>query len=205
MSETDRSLGTWIHRRARLGSDAVALQVGSRSITYRELSLRIDRAAGALAALGIRPGDRVAFSGPPGLAYLETLFATTALGGSFTPVNPRSPADVAAWIVEDVAPRVLVRHGASSLVEATLGLAVPTVVAIDGTAGEEGVPWPDREEMTAHGRRFVPGDALALLMYTSGTTGRPKGVMLTHAATVFAAGIDNPAVLSRLAVGAGVT
>lgn len=135
----------------------------------------MDRLASALRALGTERGDRVAYLGMNRPAFLEVVFATTSLGAVFVPVHARQPTDVARHIVRDAGVRVLI-HGPEMAERAsTLAAEVERVVAVgdDLETLIEGAS-PERVDEP------VGLDDLALLAYTSGTTGLPKGAMLTH-------------------------
>jgi fatty-acyl-CoA synthase len=170
-------LGRWIAERARSAPHRVALVHGDHSWTYREMDARVTRLAHGLVSLGVQRGDRVAWLGPNHPAFLETLFATSTIGAVLAPVNHGlAPSDV-AWIVEDAGARTLV--GFAGFVFGVPG--VQARVAVDGPA--EGAV--DYEALIGNAPDTpidvpVGLDDLCMLPYTSGTTGRPKGVMLTH-------------------------
>ncbi|WP_018333115.1 acyl-CoA synthetase [Actinomycetospora chiangmaiensis] len=171
-------LGTWTARRARNSPERVALVAGPTRVTYAELDDRVRRLAAGLRGLGVGPGDRVAHLGPNHPAFVETLFATTGLGAVFVPLNTRlAPAEI-AFALGDTSPRVVVAHpggsGASSLPlddsnDAPLSLEV-------GGSYDTLIDGSDRADLVDS-----DPDALAVLMFTSGTTGRPKAACLTHA------------------------
>ena len=106
MEVRDRGLGGWIGRRARAHPTDDALVDGARALDYRSLADRVTAVAAGFAELGVRPGDRVSYSGPAGHAYVESLFAATLLGAAFTPINPRHPDEVAAAIIADARPTI---------------------------------------------------------------------------------------------------
>lgn len=172
-------VGMWIERRARIAPGRPALIVGDDVLTYQELASRIRRLANGLRSLGVQHGDRVAWVGDNHPAFLESLFAAGLTGAVLAPVNHRlSPGERAA-VLDDTAPVVLIEH---RMAEATP--APPTVrhrLAV-GPAAEGATPYeslvaasPDDPVAAAVGL-----DDLLLLPHTSGTTGTPKGVMLTH-------------------------
>jgi fatty-acyl-CoA synthase len=172
-------IGSWIERRARTAPDGVALIAGDWSVTYSELAGRGRRLANGLHTLGVAKGDRVAWLGPNHPAFLESLFAAGLLGAAMAPVNHRLDEAEIDWILEDIKPRVLIQHcagGATAVrrpgcrqvaVGGSLAGAADFEALIAGSAGHA------IEET-------VRLDDLCLLPHTSGTTGRPKGVMLTH-------------------------
>jgi acyl-CoA synthetase (AMP-forming)/AMP-acid ligase II len=172
-------LGSWVERRARAAPDGVALIAGDRSVTYSELADRARRLANGLRMLGVAKGDRVAWLGPNHPAFLESLFAASLLGAVVAPVNHRLDEAGVSWVLEDIKPRVLIQHHAAGAT-AVRGPAFRHV-AVGGSqdgaadfealiAGSAGHPLDET----------VGLDDLCLLPHTSGTTGRPKGVMLTH-------------------------
>ncbi|WP_103351374.1 long-chain fatty acid--CoA ligase [Amycolatopsis sp. CA-128772] len=171
----DFGLGSWPARRARINPDRTALVEPGRSLTYAGLAGRVERLAGALTRLGARPGDRVAYLGVNAITVFETLFATARCGALFVPLNYRlSPTEI-RYMLDDSGASVLV-HSADTadLVAAAGALPDGTVLATEGAFEAElaeGGPAPD----TA-----VRLEDPCLLLYTSGTTGRPKAAVLTH-------------------------
>ncbi|WP_329320910.1 FadD3 family acyl-CoA ligase [Streptomyces sp. NBC_01262] len=153
--------------------DAEAVVDGPLRITFAELADRVRVAAGAFASAGIGKGDRVAVWAPNSAEWIIAAFGLLTAGGVLVPVNTRFKSDEAHDIIR--------RSGAKAvLVEAGfLGLdfaAPPGVPVIDLKSGflASGSPL----------QREVSGDDLCDITFTSGTTGRPKGVMMTHAQTL---------------------
>jgi fatty-acyl-CoA synthase len=169
-------VGSWIERRARAAPDAVALIAGNRSLTYANLADRVRRLANGLQTLGVAAGDRVAWVGPNHPAFLESLFAAGLLGAALAPVNHRLDDAQIGWILEDTKPRVIISNDAAAVRHG----GVPRVAvggSQDGAADFEDVI----SRSPAHAVEETVGlDDLCMLPHTSGTTGRPKGVMLTH-------------------------
>ncbi|CAO5192216.1 3-((3aS,4S,7aS)-7a-methyl-1, 5-dioxo-octahydro-1H-inden-4-yl)propanoyl:CoA ligase [Frankia sp. AiPs1] len=156
----------------RFGS-AEAVVDGAERITFAELAERVRRAAGALDAMGVRPGDRVGIWAPNSAQWIVAAFGVLTAGGVLVPVNTRWTAREAADVLtRSAAAAVLVSPG-------FLGrdyTAPPGIRAIDITS-----------DALAGGRpleREVDGDAVADILFTSGTTGRPKGVMMNHRQTL---------------------
>lgn len=137
--------------------------------TYRDLALRVQRLAVALRTAGVKPGDRVALYAPNSPYWVASYFGILGCGGAVVPLNPRSTPEQLNRIVTAATPqRLLV-----SLRSPWPGEALP-LLTIEPVADRAGCP-----------SGSLPGCstdqyALAELVYTSGTTGEPKGVMLTH-------------------------
>jgi len=166
----DQGIGSWPARRARMSPDQVAVVHGDRELTYRALSLRANQVAHVLASLGVGGGDRVAYLGPNEPRFLETMFGTGLLGAIFVPLNTRLAAPELDYILTD--------SGASVLVCATDHALTADVPHVLDPAGYEtrvtAAPTTPFDEVVAP-------DDVAMIMYTSGTTGRPKGAALSHA------------------------
>ena len=181
-----RGIGSWASRRAFLSGDRIALIDGDIRITYAEFDRRTDQLARALRELGVRHGDRVAALLVNSAAFLETMFATAKLGAVFVPINFRLAPPEVTFLLADSGADVFVWSGhLSQLARAALdgeGVQVRARMVVGGQPadGEE-----DFEQVVSSGEPRalginVAGSDVACLMYTSGTTGRPKGAMLTH-------------------------
>jgi acyl-CoA synthetase (AMP-forming)/AMP-acid ligase II len=176
---SDLGVGSWIERRARVAPERVAIIFDGKTSTYEQLAGRIRRLAHGLRGLGVERGDRVAWLGPNHAAFLETLLASAKLGAVLAPVNHRLDAWVLRHVLEDSAPKVAVMAGtqASPAIPVRVQAEVWVDDVCDGAVGyeeliAEAVDEPIDEQVGL-------GD-LCMLPYTSGTTGLPKGVMLTH-------------------------
>ncbi|WP_329439952.1 long-chain fatty acid--CoA ligase [Streptomyces canus] len=173
----NEGLGSWPSRRARKTPHRTALIHGDTTFTYTDLHTRVTRLAHALRARGIRRGDRVAYLGPNHPSYLETLFAAGSLGAVFVPLNTRLAGPEIGYQLSDSGARALV-YGPShaGLVAGLPGSTdVRTYVEVGAEYEQllaESAAEPIDEPVTA--------DDTCIIMYTSGTTGRPKGAMLTH-------------------------
>ncbi|UOZ02849.1 long-chain fatty acid--CoA ligase [Amycolatopsis sp. WQ 127309] len=165
----DFGLGSWPARRARIDPGRVALTQAGRTLTYAQLAGRVDRLAGDLTRRGVRPGDRVAYLGVNDIAVFETLFATARCGAIFVPLNYRlAPAEIRYMLGDS---------GASVLVHS------PDADALVAAAGPHEIATMKAGETTTDGPPPSPDVGLydpCLLLYTSGTTGRPKAAVLTH-------------------------
>jgi fatty-acyl-CoA synthase len=173
----NEGLGSWPARRARKTPHRTALIHGDRSVTYAELHTRTTRLAHALRARGVRRGDRIAYLGPNHPAYLETFFAAGTLGAVFVPLNTRLAGPEIAYQLADSGAGALVH--APSLAALVAGLPgsadVRTYVEV-GAEYEELLAAASDESID----QPVLLDDTCIIMYTSGTTGRAKGAMLTH-------------------------
>jgi acyl-CoA synthetase (AMP-forming)/AMP-acid ligase II len=157
-------------RGARAHADRPALVYGGAARTHAELHARAARLASALAARGVRHGDRVALLLHNGFEFPESLLACHRVGAVAVPINFRLTADEIAYILDDAGAVALIAgdrpEGLARLrVELTVGSAYEAAIA-----NSDPTPQVDVEEHDP-----------ALLCYTSGTTGRPKGAILTHA------------------------
>ncbi len=178
--DPDLSLGHWFAARAANTPHRRALTFEGTTWTYGEMLERIDSLAVELQRGGVCHGDRVAFLGLNQPAYFETLFAAARLGAIFVPLNFRLTGPELAFIVNDAGIHTLVadelHRPAAELVRAELPVRRYLSDAVaDGWEPLHG------ERQSLSGPEPIDSDEVALIMYTSGTTGLPKGAMLTHA------------------------
>ena len=169
---------------ATIVPDQEIMVFGDRRQTYRDTITRVQRLASTLGTLGISKGERVAVLGTNSSRYVEAYFATSMLGGVFVPLNYRAKADELEYMVTTAGVRVLmvgeryvplVASIRDRLLSVTHDVALespqPGMMSFEDlvsqASGEAGAAEVDEEDVNT-------------LMYTSGTTGRPKGVMLTY-------------------------
>ncbi|MFB6781535.1 long-chain fatty acid--CoA ligase [Streptomyces sp. NPDC056352] len=169
----NEGFGSWPARRARKTPHRTALVHGDRSVSYAELHERTTRLAHALRTAGVRRGDRVAYLGPNHPAFLETCFAAGILGALFVPLNTRLAAPEIAFQLDDCGAKALIH--APSCADLVAGSGAPITVEVGPTyearlAAVDATPIDEPVSL---------GDT-CIILYTSGTTGRPKGAMLTH-------------------------
>jgi len=174
--------------------DAVAVVFGARRLTYAALEERACRLANGLAALGVKPGDRVAVLLHNCTPFIETLFATAKLGAVFVPINFRLVAREVGALLDACGPRVLLAgEGFADLLATLEGrpnfprhrIWVDDQLPTKPTAD----PQHPYEAWLASQRAneiedVVQRDAVQMLLHSSGTTGLPKGIIYTHATTL---------------------
>ena len=171
-----------VARHARSTPDLVAFRDGPVTRTWAEADDRVTRLANALAARGVTAGDRVAVLGLNSAPVIEAMVATLRLGAICVPLNFRLVAPEIAYVLTDSGARVVVAD--DGFLPAVAQAA--TIAAVDVATVGLGAGY---EELLAAAPPLAPAAAIdvavddaaaALVMYTSGTTGRPKGAVLTH-------------------------
>lgn len=171
-------------RARRLYADREAVVDGPLRLTYGQFFDRCDRWSAALQAFGIQPGDRVAYIAPNTHAQLESFYAVPQIGAVVVPINYRLTADDFAYIINHSGARVVCVHSDYLEMVDSIRGQLPDVeqfVALEGA--RDG--WLDYEAALAaapanFARPAIDERDLISINYTSGTTARPKGVMITH-------------------------
>ncbi|MEU4248279.1 long-chain fatty acid--CoA ligase [Amycolatopsis sp. NPDC026612] len=175
-----RLFGELLAHWARERPDGTAVLFGDRSWTWAGFDERVRRLSGALAAAGVVRGDRVAFVDKNHPACLETTFAAAGIGAANAVVNWRLSGDELAYVLEDAGAKVV-------FVGAELRPALDAIRDRLPAVGRVVVVGGDADEFESflaaaepHAGTGVDEDDGVLVMYTSGTTGFPKGAVLTH-------------------------
>ena len=180
-----------LHRMAQRAPHGLAAVDANERLSWTELRDRVAGFAGALRASGVEPGDRVAMLSRNSLGYLEYILGVLWAGGVINPVNLRWTAEEIGFSLADCDTRVLIVapefepllpaiRAAAPQLEHVLSTGAPTTPGVTPAAH-----WRLRAEALADALRR-DGD-LAAILYTGGTTGRPRGVMLSHANLVASA------------------
>ena len=177
------SIGEILARVSRQFPDKVALVFEGHTLTYGELNDRVNRLAGALSRRGVGHGDTVAVLMYNRLEVLESFFACHKLGACPVPVNFRlAPAEVKYILTNSDAVGVIVDESLEYLARDAIEARTTFIL----TLNDQPLPGADSyegalsRELNVEPEIVVTEDDLAFLMYTSGTTGLPKGAMLTH-------------------------
>jgi fatty-acyl-CoA synthase len=180
-------LAQWFTERARRSGQRLALSYEGRSWTYGDLLADVERLASVLHAGGVRPGMRVAYLGLNHPMFFAALFASARLGAVFVPLNFRLTGAELDYIINDAGVHtLLVGAGHLAVIDSVrANLCCQRHWCAEGETSDAR-RWPVLADAMAaapraSGAPAAPAnDDVAMIMYTSGTTGRPKGAMLTH-------------------------
>jgi amino acid adenylation domain-containing protein len=175
---------------AQRSGQGIAVLDGERELSYAELDARSSSLAAALAQLGVEPGDRVGLVLEKSLEAVIAIYGTLKAGAVYVPLDDQAPVRRLARIARDAGIRCVVSSDAKADLCRQLiaeGVALESVIGASGEPdpGERGPKWLPWSMVDA----FPPAppvaaadpNALAYILYTSGSTGEPKGVMLSHA------------------------
>lgn len=178
--ERPKSVHELLSKAAARRPQGVALICKDESVTYAELDALVGRVAGGLKALGVEKGDRVAMALDSSVEFVVVMFAAARLGAVSVPLNIRHQLAENRYILEDCGAKVVVyEHDLSNRIPSADGL--PDLERALALRRDSGSPLADLLHPAPVSRvKEVDEEETATILYTSGTTGRPKGAMLTH-------------------------
>lgn len=182
-------IGFWLTRRELLTPDKEAVVDGEKRLNYRQLNRRINRLAGALQGLGLKSGDRISILAYNCIEYIEAIMATAKLGLILVPLNWRLTATELAFILNDSGAETLLFD--SDLGGLVKGLMGKTLLKQYVVFGDKDMPYAKAyEPLIAKQSEDEPESYVApnldtphIIMYTAGTTGKPKGAILSQGAS----------------------
>tara|TARA_Y100000758_G_scaffold299101_1_gene261231 strand:- start:2422 stop:4134 length:1713 start_codon:yes stop_codon:yes gene_type:complete len=194
----EMSLGEFLDAAVRRNPDKVFVEMAGEKVTYRQLQIKVGETASLFHALGVAPGDRVGLFMPNCLEYLYSWFGLSSMGAISVPINTAYKRDETAYILNDAEAVGLVAHTTLASVAQEASALAPSVryklIVAEGPPSDP--PFARGEEVTIDGwtdfanalsgaeplasPMAVSPDAVSMLVYTSGTTGNPKGVMVSH-------------------------
>jgi long-chain acyl-CoA synthetase len=164
-------------------NEKIALISGTRRVTYGELYDTSQALGVGLLQYGVGPGDRVLVYLQNGVEFVQVLYAAFAVGAIVVPVNTRMTATELAYFAKDSRPTVLVCHADSVDALAAVQEQVPSIRPIMvGTPSQQGFSFEELIHPNDESLPEMPPSAQdCMILYTSGTTGQPKGAVITHA------------------------
>jgi len=188
------NIGEWIYKRALTYPQRPFLKQEDRAFTNRQFNARVNQTARALTALGVKKGERVATLMVNSSEFLEVFFACAKTGAMIVPINLKLALPEMGYIIKDAAPRALIYS--AEFVDKAEGLkaASTAVEHYLQHGGDQFSSDPSLSDFTASfpEEEPIPAEELTLkdplvIMYTSGTTGDPKGAVLSHENFLFGA------------------
>ena len=174
-----------LERHAYMQPGATALRFLGNTVTWADLRDRVAALAGALGRRGVGPGDRVMVLMLNRTEFVESVLAANMLGAIAVPINFRLTPPEIAFLVDDCQAQVMITESVLAPVAAGVQslTSVLSSIVVAGDSGADGLlAYEDLVNEPGDPARAadVPNESPALIMYTSGTTGRPKGAVLTH-------------------------
>ena len=177
-------IGDMLHRDARLLTRKVGVVEGDKSLTYGELNSRVNRFANALSKMGLTKGDKIAFMGNNSHQFVEFYFAAAKGGFVSVPVNARFSAEEATYLIKNSEASTLIYADDVAGAVKRIRESVPEITRCVSTGRSEAGAMPyeglleNASDQEPHAG--VSPDDITMIMYTSGATGAPKGVVATQ-------------------------
>ena len=179
------TMGEFLDQAAARSPDKVWLHWSNQRITYAGFQEGTKKAAGLFKSLGVGRGDTVCVFLPNGPEFLTCWFGLARLGALCVPINTAYKRDEAAYLVENAGAKMLIAHESLMEVAEALHQGMSTLEHYVRVGADTPEGWLDfsgalaKAQPVAELPGVVPQDG-SMLVYTSGTTGRPKGVIVTH-------------------------
>jgi len=186
-----QGIGYWLTKRDFLTGEKEAIVDGNHRLSYRKLNRRVNRLANALQAKGLKHGDRIAMLAYNSLEYVEIIFACAKLGLILVPLNWRLSTAELAFNLSDSGTETLLFDSEFSETAATLQKKTPIkrlfILGNQGSADTEAYDalLTNHSEEEPQPHQPVTMDSAHIIMYTAGTTGRPKGAVLSQGASFY--------------------
>lgn len=180
-----RGIGEWVVKRSQLSKNKTAIVFKNRRLTYSQFNSRINRLANGLSQIGVDRGTRVAAFLMNGNEILEVMFACAKIGAIFVPLNFRLSIEEVAYIMNDAGAAIFIYQSQSNQLIGEISEKVPIayMINVDDSTQDRNIQYEDflTKNSDIEPEFDIGWEELHMIMYTSGTTGRPKGAMLTHA------------------------
>jgi fatty-acyl-CoA synthase len=172
----------WLESRARLTPDAAAIaDAGTdQEWSFREVNERAKAIAAWMQGIGVKKGDRIALLAPNGVSYFDLVFACGKIGAIFVPLNWRLSVDELAFIIQDSEPALLAFHSKFTKEVTMVWDQAGQCIQINGSHYQDLITCPKQIQPVD----LDEEDPLAMI-YTGGTTGKPKGAVLSHRAIIW--------------------
>ena len=170
----DIDLATYLHRAALAYPHRIAIRDEQGEVSYRELARAIDASAVGLARRGVGAGDRVALLLPNGPRWVESYFAVVQIGATVVPVTTRIVARELDYLLADSTPRLIITEPAHAPLIETIAYRCAVAYSAEELRVANDIFRPP-----------IPPETIASILYTSGTTGQPKGTMRSQLAASF--------------------
>ncbi len=172
----------WLACSAKHSPERLAIQYGTVQWSFAELNLQVTRMARQLATAGVQEGNRVAIVAANSLSYTACVHALTRLGAILVPLNTRLTLDELCWQIGDVHPMFLISDAQHEKTSAEIGQRFSTLLRITlSTEAQNGATLLSKlPEANVPLRDQIDLNAAQAILYTSGTTGQPKGAIITY-------------------------